>query len=258
MNLRCPMLICAGLACAATAAPAAVVAVSFPIAEQITTDFAENYFPKDIDGDGSIDFTLSGSYTGAFIRTERANRVVLLRDPPPDLGGPLAAFSGGALIGVDSLNAPFEFFSGDFPYGFGGDNYVAEGEEGGYLAIVICYDFCSYTPFAAGRAYAGFEFERNGLKHYGYLDLSGAPNAKGVQLYGWAWETEPGRAIAAGAIPEPSTAAYIGGSAFLLWQRNAHTRKQNKALQRTARGLFVSTLSFIRKCLGFGGAQPRP
>ena len=58
-------------------------------------------------------------------------------------------------------------------------------------------------------------------------------------------------------IPEPSTVFLIGGCTALLWYRNGNARKENKALQRTARGWVVSTLGFIRKCLGFGGAQPR-
>jgi hypothetical protein len=59
-------------------------------------------------------------------------------------------------------------------------------------------------------------------------------------------------------IPEPSTAGLLGtGTAFLL-QRHRSQTKQNKALQRTARGWLVSMLSLVRRCLGFGGVQPRP
>ena len=253
MSRRMLIALCAVLASATTAADAAVVAVSLPIPEQISS-FFQDRFPHDVDYNGSIDFTLSANISGAFIRTERSNRIVLLKEVPPDLGGPVAAFPLGALIGANTLIAPFEFFSGDF----GGDNFVAADEELGYLSIVICFQTCSYTPFAGHRAYAGFEFERDGQKHYGYFDLSGAEQSKDIILYGWAWETEPGRAIGAGAIPEPSTSVYIGGSALLLWQRNASHRKENKALQRTARGLLVSTLGLIRKCLGFGGVRPRP
>ena len=251
MSLRCPSLIYAGSALATTAAPAAVVAVSLPIPIDVTTDFLRDTFPQDVDGDGRTDFTFVANISGSFIRTERASRVAIELDPPPNSAGSLTSFPPGALIGAE-ISLPLAFYSADYA----GDGFVEEGE---ILAINIvhCFDFCSYTPFAAGRGYAGFEFERNGLKHYGYFYISGAPNVSGVRLYGWAWETEPGRAIAAGAIPEPSTAAYIGGSAFLLWQRNAYTRKQNKSLQRTPRGLFVSTLILIRKCLGFGGAHPR-
>jgi hypothetical protein len=238
--------VAAGILTCTTAASAAVVAVSLPAPIEVWTDFLNSSFSLDIDQNGSADFTFLATFNGASIRTERANRVTIEVDPPPDLGGPLTAFQPGALIGAD-IAFPLEFRSADHF----GDGFVGEDELLG-ISIVICFDSCSYTPFAAGRAYTGFEFERNGLKHYGYFDMSGAPNVRGVTLYGWGWETEPGMAIVAGAIPEPSTAAYVGGSAFLLWQRNAHTRKQNKALQRTARGLFVSTLSLIRKCLGFG------
>jgi len=253
MSSRYLTAITAGvMACTTAAANAAVVAVSLPAPMEIRTDFFEAYFPIDVDHDNQNDFAFSAGASGTSVRTLRYNRVAITVDPPPDLAGPLAAFTLGAIIGAD-IALPLAFYSADFT----GDQFVEEGE---FLAIPIvqCFDFCSYTPFAGGRAYAGFEFERNGQKHYGYFDLSGAPNSKDIILYGWGWETEPGRAIAAGAIPEPSTAAYIGGSAFLLWQRNTNTRKQNKALQRTPRGWLVSTLNLIRKCLGFGGVHPRP
>lgn len=59
-------------------------------------------------------------------------------------------------------------------------------------------------------------------------------------------------------IPEPSTTALFAGSAIWLLHRNASNRKENKALLPTPRGWLVSTLYFIRKCLGFGRAHPRP
>jgi len=167
------------------AAQAAVVAVSLPAPLEITTDFLEDYFPQDIDGDGNTDFTFIGGITGSFIRTERSHRVAIEVEPPPDLGGPLTAFQAGALIGAD-ISLPIEFRSSDHF----GDGFVSDGEILA-ISIVNCFDFCSYTPFAAGRAYAGFEFERNGLQHYGYFDMSGAPNSRGVALYGWAWEPLP-------------------------------------------------------------------
>ena len=80
----------------------------------------------------------------------------------------------------------------------------------------------------------------------------------GGVINSWARETQPSMAIIARAILEPSTAAYLGGRAILLWQRNAHTRRDNKTLQRTPRGWLVSTLNVIRKCFGFGRVHPRP
>lgn len=242
----------AGVMVCTTAADAAVVVVSLAVPLEITTDFLLDTFPLDVDQDGATDFIFFGSISGSSVQPLSRNRVAIEIEPPPDLGGPLTAFQRGALIGAD-IAFPLAFYSADQF----GDGFVEEGE---FLSIQIvqCFDFCSYTPFAVGRAYAGFEFERDGLKHYGYFDMSGAPNSRGVALYGWGWETEPGSAIVAGAIPEPSTAALLGGSAALLWQRNANTRKQNKALLPTARGWLVSTLNLIRKCLGLGGAHPRP
>ena len=46
------------------------------------------------------------------------------------------------------------------------------------------------------------------------------------------------------SVPEPSTAALIGGGMALLWHRNGSARKQNKALLPTPRGFRV----FIAWC----------
>ena len=103
------------------------------------------------------------------------------------------------------------------------DGYVAANREGG------------------GFASAPYEYTING-------------DVRGVEY----WDGHLDGTFTVTSIPEPGTASLIGGSALFLWQRNATNRKENKALQRTPRGWFVSTLSLIRKCLGFGGVHPRP
>jgi hypothetical protein len=246
------VLVCSVLAILPHRAIGAVVAVVLPTPEAIRSDFFPEYYPKDVDGDGTIDFTFGADSTGAAVRTERANRVAILVDLPPNRAGALVAFDLGAFIGIN-VTLPIAFYSSDFA----GDHYVSEGEFL-WTDIIQCYDTCSITTFAGRRAYAGFEFESNGTKHYGYFDLYMAHQSRDITLYGWAYESEGEKPIIAGQIPEPSTSALIGGSTFLLWQRNATNRKENKALQRTPRGWLVSTLSLIRKCLGFGGDQPRP
>jgi hypothetical protein len=227
VKLLAQLLICGGFVAVSSVSTAAVVTVTLSVPVEITTEFLEDSFPFDVDQNGFKDFILFGSISGASIQPLGYNRVAIEVDPPPDLAGVLTAFRSGELIGAE-IRLPLAFYSADFT----GDGFVEEGE---FLSIQIvqCFDSCSYTPFAGGRAYAGFEFERDGLKHYGYFDLSGAPNVKGVALYGWAWETEPGTAIVAGAIPEPSTAVLCGGSAVLLWRRRRSHAKRCKVRQQT-------------------------
>jgi len=59
-------------------------------------------------------------------------------------------------------------------------------------------------PFADGAAYLGIRFQEDDEFHYGYVHLRGE-GATGATVFGYAWETEPGKAIAAGAVPEPSS-----------------------------------------------------
>ena len=72
------------------------------------------------------------------------------------------------------------------------------------------------------------------------------------------WDGELNNTFIVTQVPEPGTAFLIGGSALFLLQRSGTSRKKDKALQQTVRGLLVSTLKLIRKCLGFGRAQPLP
>ena len=207
------------LFCCATNAGASVVAVSLPAQLEIWSNTIPTFWPKDVDGNGTVDFTFAASYGQSGLRTERSNRILIFVSPPPDLGGPVEAFDRGDLIG-DHFTLPLAFYNSDFH----GDGFV-EQDEMEFTAVGICLSpGCIFSPFAGRRAYAGFEFERDGLKHYGYFDWSMAEQAEGFQLYGWAWETEPGRPIVAGAVPEPGCMA-MGAMAGA---RLLHRRRRRK------------------------------
>ena len=55
------------------------------------------------------------------------------------------------------------------------------------------------------RKNLGFRFERDGALHYAWMEISGRYNYSGgdVFIHAWAWESEPGKGILVGAIPEP-------------------------------------------------------
>lgn len=70
--------------------------------------------------------------------------------------------------------------------------------------------------------YLGVRFEIDGADHFGWVELSvrvGAYLRGSIHAYGY--ETLPGTAIAAGAVPEPSTVALLGLAGLiacrLLW-----------------------------------------
>ena len=214
-------LLLLALFCVVSTVHAAIVAVSLPKPEEIWSNrIVEKYWLKDVDGNGTVDFTLAADFIGTAIRTERSNRIAVLVSPPPDLGGPVAAFDRGNLIGSDIV-FPLSFYSS----AFNSDGFV-EQDEYLWTGIVLCVSSgCSYSPFAGHRAYAGFEFERNGQKHYGYFDWSMAEQSTGFTLHGWAWETEPGRPIIAGAVPEPGSICLglLSGACLLLHRRRQAT-----------------------------------
>lgn len=53
--------------------------------------------------------------------------------------------------------------------------------------------------------------------HYGWLDIEGVITSPVLRIHGWAYETEPGKGIIAGAIPEPSSLVLILAGAGGLW-----------------------------------------
>ncbi|MEO8351461.1 MAG: PEP-CTERM sorting domain-containing protein [Chthoniobacteraceae bacterium] len=124
---------------------------------------------------------------------------------PLDFGeeiGPLLAANYGPLAGFYSDDA----FSG------GGLLAGTDGFGGHYFGL-----------FAFIRAYAGLRFEIEGKQHYAWLDLHNAligGGGVGFKVHGWAYETEPDKPIAAGAVPEPHTAILLfAGVASVLVRR---------------------------------------
>lgn len=197
----------------------------------------------DINADGIDDLRFTGDYFVSALQSHGTNRFISTLSIPPDLGGDVAPVQLGSIIGADTA-----LLAGDW------HKHTDNGGGSGF-GLNFGSNSMQYAD-----AYIGVEFTLADGVHYGWIQYVGFSNPKtgilhtvyGGYIDSWAWETQSGVPIIAGAIPEPSTAAYIGGSAFLIWQRNAHTRKQNKALQRTPRGWLVSTLILIRKLCGFG------
>jgi hypothetical protein len=60
-------------------------------------------------------------------------------------------------------------------------------------------------PFFRRTAYAGFSFEGEEGTHYGYALIRDNEATASITVLNWAYESEPGVPIVAGAIPEPST-----------------------------------------------------
>ena len=80
------------------------------------------------------------------------------------------------------------------------------------------------APFE--QKYLGLRFERGRDIHYAWMAVSGfrgGEPGKEVFIHAWAWESEPGKGIRAGAIPEPGAGwlAMAGGWLCMRRRRRA-------------------------------------
>lgn len=86
------------------------------------------------------------------------------------------------------------------------------------------------------EGYLGVSFQVEGNVHYGWVHASHdvsrpIPVNQYLYIHGWAYESTPGAAITAGAIPEPSTGilTMVGSLSLLMLARSRRRRKQGRA-----------------------------
>lgn len=80
------------------------------------------------------------------------------------------------------------------------------------------YDLGTSGFFAGNCGNIGVEFLIENQVHYGWIDLDNY-SWWTSEIHGWAYESEPGKPILAGTIPEPSTlllaCATLGSCPFI-------------------------------------------
>ncbi len=184
--------------------------------EIFNTDFpVAVMFPLDVDANGTTDFTFMATNISVSLRTERANRLVINVSPPPNLGGPVASLQSNFLIGPSLMGSDVRWTSSDIIGSYvSPDELVATG--------IIQVFFSGHNTQFRERSVIGVEFEAEDGIHYGYFDISPSPWIEPrITLHGWAWETEPGKAILAGQVPEPSSwiLAGVATASLLLLRR---------------------------------------
>jgi len=200
----------------------------------------EASYNLDFNNDGINEIQVASRYGDFFVTTlGNGSRIAGIAASPPDIGGFAHPFTLGNIVGPQTP----DFRSWNL----------------GISGLLSCQEIgCIGLWRSGGTNFLGVEFQLYSDTHYGWVAIDMPAIFGGGILLSYAYESEPNSQIIAGAIPEPSSAMLVATGTALLWKRNAKTRKENKALLPTPRGWLVSTLHFIRKCLGFGRAHPRP
>lgn len=170
----------------------------------------------DIDGDGSIDFSIETEALATGLSAPGLSAVFGVQDPPPDdIGVYVLTLDPGEEIGpaLAARYGPDAGFYRDETEG--GWQTLAGGFSSEYGIVVV-------GDFVLRRAYAGLRFKINEQTHYGWVDLENyfLSNGAAFRVHGWGYETEPDRPILAGAVPEPGVLMMLAlGGGWLLIQR---------------------------------------
>lgn len=147
------------------------------------------FFDLDVDGNGSVDFSLQASlsyFSG--IHPEGQNQYLIHPSPPPNIGGLVAALDFDYNIGSTPESSAEEWY--------GSENYST---------LIYVLSTGSTGEFLSNRGFVGLQFESAEGTHYGWLDIEGVSGRSQLMIRGWAYESTPGAGITAGAIPEPSS-----------------------------------------------------
>ena len=178
------------------------------------------FYTLDFNGDGIDEFTFT-SESAFFVglRSEENTRYLGAIPPPPNIPGTVLALDTGFEIGRESENT----------------DRIWSTSLGSYRTIALCLasgfeTVCSNVfPPENQSAFIGIEFTLDDGVHYGYIEASVQTTLSSVnsmQIYGWAWETEPGKPITAVPIPEPITMIFFllgGGFLWLAKKKELHS-----------------------------------
>ena len=157
------------------------------------------FYNLDLNGDGGIDFRFRARSGEFMVIPVGQNAVLGTPDPPPNLVGAVGALLPGYTISLNPVSPREWIRSGVAP--------VA-----GAYGPVFGYEWQRVTS----DAYMGAQFYIGSEIHYGWVHLRVFSN--GGYIKEWAYDIVAGQGILAGAVPEPSTWAFLllglGGFVF--------------------------------------------
>lgn len=151
-------------------------------------------------------------------------------------GGLIRAMDAGSLIGPD-LEPPAIWYAGEPNYFENPHPFPNNGFDR-YHVLMEGWFLPPPSEFYKDEAYIGLEFEIDGLTHYGWLSTEREPGdhpwatrPASHRITGFAYETEPGVPITAGAIPEPSVLLLVlSASAAMLVRRQRAASGQSSTI----------------------------
>jgi len=209
------LLIWTLLACAMIRVPVAGAAVIHVVPDSPLVPPRGNgteLLALDLNEDGVVDFEIIDSQRESDVRTLGTNRILGNFGLAPRIKG----LQVGSIIGV--LEPPSSVWTESFflepPFDFLESIPTLIGCAAGGGETVCIGDFVGATAFA------GVEFTIAGATHYGWLRIMANDLSTHTAILDWAYESDPGVPIRAGAIPEPSTGFLVlVGSMLLAIQR---------------------------------------
>lgn len=177
------------------------------------TDDPLDYIPLiiDFDSNGVGDVFMLGNGPAIEFHVAEGNRALVLRPPPPNLGGLLVNLPlGFNLTGL--LNGSVYWYGG-FPNASVAEligiplnsNVVSFGGTANNGNEAVTTGF-----FNNNSGYFGIEFKIDEATHYGWVHVSNETGlGSGGFIDAWAYETDAGVGISVGAVPEPSVAVMM-------------------------------------------------
>lgn len=141
----------------------------------------------DLNADGIFDVMLTSSQNDFRATSLEGSLVAGYVSPLPNIGSRALPFAVGEEIGPDGNN--------DWTW------------NAGASFLVVVRDTGHTGLWGPGTAYLGLEFEVEGAKHYGWVEIFMPFLINGGYVTAYGYEALPNTAIVAGVIPEPATCA---------------------------------------------------